>query len=294
MAPLTAAAGCLIGCFVMSATADAQVLTFAKDDFASNIGARAIVAADFNRDGWLDVAEANLTTNSVTVLLNRGGSGFVRAFEIPVGLGPFDLTTGDFNRDGIPDLAVANADSDSISILLGRGDGSFSRTDIAAPSQNPRGITTADVNNDGRPDLIYTGFATGTVQVLLGNGAGAFTKGATVTAGSQPQGLATGDFDHDGHLDVAVACSDGLRILYGSSSGSFTVRAIVGHSNLNVVAVGDLNADGWLDVAAASTGSSEAAIYLGGASGLAFARSYAVGASPRGIIGWRRQRRWPP
>jgi hypothetical protein len=284
MARPTASAGVLIGCFVVSATAGAQVLTFSKDDYAADIGARSVVTADFNRDGWPDVALASLTTNSVTVLLNRAGSGLVRAFEVPVGLGPFDLTTGDFNRDGIPDLAVANADSDSITILLGRGDGSFTRADIAVPSQNPRGITTADVNNDGRADLIYTGYATGTVQVLLGNGAGGFAKGAAVAAiGSQPQGLSTGDFDHDGRLDIAVACIGGLRILYGSSNGSFTVRTIAGHSNLNVVAVSDLNGDGWLDVAAASTGSSEVAIYLGASSGLAFARAYAVGASPRGI-----------
>ncbi len=285
MARLTASAALLVGSLVLSATAGAQVLTFAKDDYASDAGARAIVAADFNRDGWLDVAEASLTTNRVTILLSRGGTSLARAFEIPVGLGPFALTTGDFNRDGIPDLAVANADSHSISILLGRGDGSFTRTDIAAPSQNPRGITTADVNNDGRPDLIYTGYATGTVQVLLGNGAGGFTQGPTVTvAGSQPQGVATGDFNHDGHLDVAVACNDGLRILSGSSSGAFTARTIAGHTNLNVVAVGDLNGDGWLDVAAASTGRSDVSIYLGSASGPTFAHSYVVGASPRGIV----------
>ena len=283
MARLTASIALLIVC-VLSAPAGAQVLTFAKDDYASDAGARAIVAADFNRDGWLDVAQASLTTNSVTILLSHGGTSLVRTFEIPVGLGPFDLTTADFNRDGIPDLAVANADSHSISILLGRGDGSFTRTDIAAPSQNPRGITTGDVNGDGRPDLIYTGYATGTVQVLLGNGTGGFTPGATVTAaGSQPQGVATGDFDHDGHLDIAVACNNGLRILSGSSSGAFTARTIAGHANLNVVAVGDLNGDGWLDLAAASTGSSDVSIYLGGALGPTFAHSYVVGASPRGI-----------
>ena len=122
------------------------------------------------------------------------------------------------------------------------------------------------------------------MQVLLGNGAGGFTKGATVTAaGSQPQGVASGDFDRDGHLDLAVACSNGLRILYGSNSGVFTVRTIAGHANLNVVAVRDLNGDGWADVAAASTSGSDVSIYFGSASGVTFAHTYVVGASPRGI-----------
>ena len=176
--PLSCSAPCSLGTI-----ATAQVVTFARDDYASDVGARAIVSADFNRDGWLDVAQANVDRNSVTILLSRGGSGLERAFEIPVGAGPFDLTTGDFNRDGIPDLAVANADGHTISILLGRGDGSFRRADIAAASQNPRGITTADVNNDGRPDLIYTGYATGTVQVLIGNGAGRFAEGPSQHGG---------------------------------------------------------------------------------------------------------------
>jgi FG-GAP-like repeat len=269
-----------------SSTAAAQALTFAKADYRSDIGARAIVAADFNRDGWLDVAHANIDRNTVTILLNHGGSGLVRAFEVPVGAGPFDLTTGDFNRDGIPDLAVANADGHSISILLGRGDGSFARADIAAASQNPRGITTADVNNDGRPDVIYTGYATGTVQVLINRGAGRFSEGPSNTAaGTQPQGVGIGDFNHDGLPDIAVACNSasGLRILYGSSAGTFTARTIPGHANLNVVAVGDLDGDGWLDVAAASAAGSDVAVYLGGPAGLAFAHSYIVGASPRGI-----------
>ena len=171
MARLVAAILFVAGCVALGATA-APTVTFERNDYASDVGARAVAAADFNRDGWLDIAHANLDGNGVTVLLNRGGSSFARAVDVPVGAGPFDLTTADFNRDGIPDLAVANADGNSISILLGRGDGSFTRSDVQAPSQNPRGIATADVNNDGRPDLIYTGFATGIVQVLLGDGTG--------------------------------------------------------------------------------------------------------------------------
>jgi hypothetical protein len=285
MARLMTSAG-LLTCAAFAATAGAQTLTFAKIDYPSNSGARAIATADFNRDGWPDVAHANGDRNSVTVLLNHEGSSFVRAFEIPVGAGPFDLTTADFNRDGIPDLAVANADGNSVSILFGRGDGSFTRSDIAAPAANPRGIAAADINGDGKPDIVYTGYAAGTVQVLLGDGTGGFSKGFTYTApGSLPQGVAIGDFNHDRFPDLAVACNNGsgLRILYGTSAGSFSVQTITGHGNLNVLATGDLNGDGWTDVAAASTSDSDVAVYLGSASGLTFARSYIVGASPRGV-----------
>jgi hypothetical protein len=279
---------CAAGALVLACAVDArsQDLTFSRDDYASYAGARAIATADFDRNGWPDVAHANLGRNTVTILLNHSASVLATTFDVPVGAGPFDLTTGDFNRDGIPDLAVANADGHSISVLLGRGNGSFTRTDVAAPSQNPRGITTADVNKDGKPDLIYTGFASRTVQVLVGNGAGGFSSGATyVGSPSNPQGLATADFNHDGHLDVALAyaSSGGLRILYGNGGTSFSGRTIPGATYLNVVATGDFNADGWADVAAASTPNSTVAIYLGSATGLVHTQTCLTGASPRGI-----------
>ena len=141
--------------------AAAQTVSFDRADYPSSAGARAIVSADFNRDGSPDVAHANIGRNSVTILLNDGAGGLARAADVAVSAGPFDLATGDFNRDGIPDLAVANADGNSISVLLGKGDGTFSRADVAAPGQNPRAIVVADVNRDGRPDLIYSAYATG-------------------------------------------------------------------------------------------------------------------------------------
>jgi len=215
-----------------AASVGAQVLTFVHDDAASDSGARAVVSADFNRDGWPDVAHANIGRNSVTILLNHHGAGLVRAFEVPVGLGPFDLTTGDFNRDGIADLAVANADGDSISILLGRGDGTFTRADIAAPLQNPRGITTADVNRDGRPDLITRSYL----------------------VGGSPRGIALADVNDDGRLDVMTAnrSSSTVSVLAGDRAhpGAFLAhQEFAAARGSRAVVTGDFNGDGRLDVA---------------------------------------------
>ena len=102
-------------------TLAAQTLTFSRQDYASREGARALVSADFNRDGRPDLAHANTGRNTVTILLGGDGGSLSEAFDIPVGAGPFDLTTGDYNEDGIADLAVANADAHSISLLTGQG-----------------------------------------------------------------------------------------------------------------------------------------------------------------------------
>ncbi len=280
----------LIALFLLaSVTGSARepAIAFARVDVTSFAGARSIVTGDFNRDGWVDVAHANAGRNSVTVLLNHGSgaTGFTKAFDIPVGPGPFDLTSGDFNRDGVLDLAVTHGSGSSIAILRGQGNGGFTRTDIAVPA-GPRGITAADVNKDGRLDLIVTAWDAGTIRVLLGNGTGGFLNGQLIPAvTSRPQGVAALDFNRDGHVDLAIAHESGNGlVLFTGNGGTFgQPRSIPGMSNLNVLTIGDFNRDGWSDIAAASSSGSRVGVYLGGASGPRFHRSYATGASPRGI-----------
>ena len=271
---------------IATGRASAQPLVLTRQDVASYPGARGLVAADFDRDGWLDLAQANTGRNTVTILINQRGSArsFVAAYDVAVGLGPFDLTTADFNRDGIPDLAVANADARTISILRGQAAGGFIRSDITAPA-GPRGITTADLNRDGRADLVATGWDVNALQVLYGTGTGAFTNGPALSGlPTHPQGVVTADFNHDGRLDAAVASesSTGLTVMMGTTTG-FTPSAVSGASSLNALATGDLNRDGWADVAAASSNGNRVAVFLGSPSGLRFNRSYSTGASPRGV-----------
>ena len=272
-------------CPLFASTLTAQPLAFDRHDDASDSGARAIVAADFNRDGWLDVAHANTGRNSVTILLNQRGERFVRAMELPVGAGPFALATGDLDRNGIPDLAVANADGNSISILRGQSGGSFIRTDLATPADDPRGVAIADVNHDGRPDVVSTGYAAGRLRIFLGDGGGGFTPGPVYTnAGMRPQGVAVGDLNHDGLPDFVIAAGSGLRVLQSVSGGGVVAKTIGLQTNLNVVAIGDVNNDGAADAVAASTSVNLLNVYLGDGTGrLVLTSNYPVGVSPRGL-----------
>lgn len=273
-----------------AARATAQPLSFARDDYASATGARGIVSVDLNRDGWPDVALANTGRNSVVVLLNDKGT-LKKTGEIPVGIGPFDITAADFNRDGKPDLAVTVADANAVVVLYGAGDGTFQNVQTLkfdATLSSPRGIRAADVNGDGYLDLVVTGYNSNSVGVLIGNGAGAFAVGPRFAGyAAAPQGLAIVDLNHDGRPDVVVAheSAGGLAVMYGDGSEDlFAAPTHVGTSQfLNVVAVGDFNRDGWIDVAAASTLNGNVSVFLGGTSGLTFKASYAVGASPRGL-----------
>ncbi|HEX2342338.1 MAG TPA: VCBS repeat-containing protein [Vicinamibacterales bacterium] len=218
--------------------------------------ARGIVAADFDRNGWIDLAHANFGSNTVTILLNqrRSDPAFVRAMDVPVGAGPFDLATGDFNCDGIVDLAVANADAHTISILTGRSSGGFTRVDLPAP-RGPRGIDAAHVNDDGWIDLIVTGWESGTVQVLMGNGAGGFATGPAFSGyAPHPQGVDTADFNRDGHPDLVIAyeSAGGIAVLSGNGGTAFTAHVAA-----------DVNHDGMIDVVTANRSNGTVSVLLG-------------------------------
>ena len=197
--------------------AGAPTLTFARTDYSSFSGARAIVTADFDRDGWLDIIQANVSPEHRHRPAEPAGA--LASDRLPTCRSPpvLDVTTADFDNDGVADLAVANADASSITVLLGLGDGRFARKDRSIfPIVSPRGIAAADWNKDGIADLLLTGYNSGSAQILIGAGDGSFEDGPAHTGSARgAQGIAEADFNHDGLVDAAVACdgTDGLLVL---------------------------------------------------------------------------------
>ena len=78
-----------------------------------------IATGDFNHDGLLDVATANVWSNDVSVLLGDGIGGFApQVLFATLGSSPNDVAAGDFNGDGIDDIVVTNDGSDNVSVFL--------------------------------------------------------------------------------------------------------------------------------------------------------------------------------
>jgi uncharacterized protein (TIGR03437 family) len=231
---------------------------------------QSVVVADFNGDGKLDVATANSSANSVTVLLGDGLGGFSGSPGSPfaVGTQPQGLAVADLNGDGNLDIVTANTIASNVTILLGDGLGNF----VAAPGSpfpvgtGPHSVAIADFNGDGKPDIVTSNSGNNTVTILLGNGLGGFGTPANFTAPGFPQSVAVGDFNLDGKPDVVTANSGGNNITYLQGDGLGGLKAGVQFGAGSIpysLAVGDLNGDGKPDVVVANGGDNTLTILLG-------------------------------
>jgi FG-GAP-like repeat len=219
-----------------------------------------VVTADFNNDHRLDIAVANVNSNSVSVLLGNPDGSFAPAVASGTGAGPFSLAEGDFNGDGKLDLVTANASSNDLSVLLGDGQGGFGAPASVPLSgdTSPASVAVGDFNDDGKLDLgavtnFYSpgswgwdgwspGYYLGYANVMLGTGAGTFAAPVSSFLDyGYHAGAAGADFNGDGKDDLATANTDYSRVsvLLGTSTGLGAVIEYSTGAYPRAVAVGD-------------------------------------------------------
>ncbi|MCH8270736.1 MAG: VCBS repeat-containing protein [Planctomycetes bacterium] len=235
-----------------------------------------VIIADFNGDGFPDLAVANASGSTVSVLLNNGDGTFSKDVEYPCGSRPRSLVSDDFDGDGDMDIAALDAVADSVQILLNTGGGVFAPA-VRVPVGNvtPRGIgnmtfpvpgpflACGDLSGDGVPDLAVP--ALRRIKVLIGDGAGGFTLSSShpSVVGGSAYAVRIGDLDGDGDLDIAAVIvfgygDDGLNVILNRGGAVFdppvgyNVATQPSSGALYFVyslSLGDLEGDGDLDVA---------------------------------------------
>jgi hypothetical protein len=215
-----------------------------------------VAVGDFDGDGNQDLATADFSAATVSILLGQGNGSFTSNGSF-FGTASF-MTVGDFDDDGNQDLAVGTQVLDSVSILLGQGDGSFTNIGFfLIAGSSPRSVAVGDFDGDGNQDLATADGSSDSVSILLGQGNGSFTSNGSFGVGSSPRSVVVGDFDGDGRQDLATANSaaNSVSILLSQGNGSFTSGGSFGVGNSpQFVTVGDFDDDGNKDLVIAAAG----------------------------------------
>ncbi|NOT62367.1 MAG: hypothetical protein HOP19_19340, partial [Acidobacteria bacterium] len=120
----------------------------------------AVAVADFDQDGWPDVAAVAAEANQLLRLHNARGSRFEldNTVMLPTGFWRGDYRTiaaADFDGNGLPDVAITDYNEGIIRIFRGARRGfANARSEYVGTGNEAGGTYTADLNEDGRPDLI--------------------------------------------------------------------------------------------------------------------------------------------
>jgi hypothetical protein len=240
-------------------------------------------AADFNRDGKVDLAVTN-GYNSVSIMLGNGTGTFTVAGNYSTSnvQNLNAIAIADYNRDGFQDVALPNGQ-----IFLGNGNGTLRAPSIFPTSPNATVVAAVDVNDDGIPDLLTSssgffcgGGDFGTTGVSLGNGDGTFRPVTVYDSGgcTYPVFMAIGDLNNDVAPDIVVLNADlsgtALSVLINKGKGTFPAAILNISGGSGGVAVNDFNHDGNADVVLAN-----GSVYLGHGDGtLRFKASVSLGA----------------
>src|SRR5262249_32468558 len=150
-----------------------------------------------NGDGRPDLAAANATAHTVSVLLGNGDGTFQAARDSMVDDQPTAMAAGDLNGDGRPDLAVLTPLANHVAILLADRDGTLppgTPLPLAAGNNavlDSLDILLADLDGDGRLDLAVG--ARTYVAVFQGNGDGTFQPAQVIDSAFYPESLAAID-----------------------------------------------------------------------------------------------------
>jgi hypothetical protein len=213
--------------------------------------------ADFNGDGFVDIAISNDEPNPKLIYFNDGKGIFTIGSHFGLPEWPTrNISIADINADGLPDIILANrGDSESANyICLNRGKGVFDSNCIPFAAYPATTISPADFNKDGFIDLVVPHRDGGQSCVYLGSGNITFSEAARIPFGPSEANIrmsAVADFNGDNLLDiVAIDENKGVVLYFGQKDKTFSQGRTIADAKTvpYALTVADLNNDKKIDI----------------------------------------------
>lgn len=179
----------------------------------------AVDSADFNGDGKIDMVVANLSLDSLSVLVNQTPAphavvDFAARNALSGGNTPFMASGVDLNGDGNVDVALSNPLDGTVSTLVnstgfGARDSQFLPRQSHGVGSDPHYLVASDFNNDGRKDLAVANRGDDSISILEndsvpGANALAFLAERRFASNQMPFAMVGADLNSDGKTDLAV------------------------------------------------------------------------------------------
>ncbi len=262
-------------------------------------GIHAVIAADLDGDGDLDLVSVDRASKAITGVFQQhpgvyGGAGDPPRPDFSLGSpesldDPHAVTAADLDQDGDLDLVSANRGSNSLTVFFQTNPGEFGQPGVtlggSLATAGPRSVAAADLDRDGDMDLVSANTEGDTLTIFFQKSPGVFGNGqdppqpdttlggAATTDG--PSTVVAADLNGDGDVDLlsANAQSDTVTIFFQKSPGVFgaggspglpdaTLGGVAMAGDRSAVAVADLDRDGSLDILSASTESHTLSLFL--------------------------------
>lgn len=190
----------------------------------------AMVSADFDGDGHLDLVSIHAAEHIVVFFKGDGTGGFTALEPIEILSSPIQQQVVDFNEDGLPDLLVLQGDANQLAVLSGDKTQGLQLTQQIELSHEeghdherslgrPKTFKVADFNGDGIFDLAL-GYRVVWLEVFYGDDTGVLRGKDTISIEVAQALLQAFDANGDGIDDLLVFGNKPSLVEEGELDGS--------------------------------------------------------------------------
>jgi hypothetical protein len=197
---------------------DAGCIAFAREPSTT------VTAADFNKDGMIDLAVPHRDGGQSRVYIAGPKGTFSAAQTIRFGPPSANIRrteVADLNGDGLLDI-IAIDERHGTEIYFGERNGLFSPSVAVGDAKvTPYALIVGDVSGDGKMDIVVGNVEASSVAYVNDGSGRRFHPIHFGDAKGTVYGFAIADLDRDGLMDIVAARSDAPNIVYfgGRSKG---------------------------------------------------------------------------